>query len=245
VCSSDLINQEIGNFAFPPNDEDKSAKVLVTAFDLPFYRNYSLYRLTDRRGLRSKSAYMIMKRPLPDQGSIDGDSKDAPVCYLTNNGAPIHAFNKLLIERNELELTRTTTIDYLIFFCRFIYADLGAFKIIEDDVDFRWLSKTDEHNKISPRPALRKLLEPVRFLTPLTPRDDDESCHYCGAFVCYGRHLFYAIFRIFYRKTKDADGMPIGMVEMIEDKRCIEDLPVFPVAFDRETDFVLRTRPPR
>ena len=241
------INREVGNFAFPSNDDEhKSAKVLVTAFDVPFYRGYSLYRLTDRRGLRSKSAYMVMKQPLSDQRSISGtvgDSKEAPVCYLTNNGAPILAFNKLLIERNELELTRTTIIDYLIFFCRFIYADLGAFTIIEHDIDFRWLSKTDEHNKKSPRSALRKLLEPVRILTPITPRDGDESWYYCGAFVCYGRHLFYAIFRIFYRLANDTNVVRIGLVELIADAECVEDLPIFPVAFDRETDFVLRTRP--
>jgi len=241
------LNQEVGNFAFPSVDEEQqSAKVLVTAFDLPFYRGYSLYRLTDRRGLRSKSAYMIMKRPLREQESVDengGDAKLAPVCYLTGNGEAIHTFNKLLRERNEIDLTRSTIIDYLIFFCRFIYADLGAFAIIEDDVDFRWLSKTDEHNKKSPRSALRKLLEPVRFLTPITPADDDEGWYYCGAFVCYGRHLFYAIFRIYYRTAEETDVIPVGMVEMKKDVQCVEDLPIFPVAFDRETDFVLRTRP--
>jgi hypothetical protein len=188
-----------------------------------------------------------MKRPPSRQDSTDdqnsGDTKEAPVCYLANDGIPIITFNQALLERNELELTRTTIIDYLIYFCRFIYAELGAFAIIEEDVDFRWLSKSDEHNKTNPRPALRKLLEPVRFLTPITPQKDDENCYYFGAFVCYGRNLSYAIFRVTYKKAADSAFPLVGMVEMLQDDTCVEDLPILPIAFDRETDFVLRVRP--
>ena len=242
------IIREVGNFAFPSSDEEnQAAKVIVTAFDLPFYPGYSVYRLTDRRGLRSKSAYLTMKRPPSRQESTDdqssGDTKEAPVCYLANNGIPIIEFNKELRARNELELTRNTIIDYLIYFCRFIYADLGAFTIIEEDADFRWLSKTDERNQKNLRPALRKLLEPVRFLAPITPQEGDENRYYFGAFVCYGRNLSYVIFRVTYKQAGNNVYPPVGLVEMLEDETCVEDLPIVPIIFDWETDVVLRVRP--
>jgi hypothetical protein len=218
------LQHKVVNFAFPKSgDEAGWEQVSVAAFDLSFYEGCCLYRITDRRGLRSKSGYIVMQRSKADA---------TPVCCLGNTSAPIHVFNQLMIALGKFRITQSTAVDYLIFFCRFVHGELGAFSIIEKADDLRWLADINEETGAGKRRVVTELLEPVRSLTPDIPPEGDAESFYYSAFDCYGRNLFYARFRVEYD----------GKVEMEDDRPCLMDLPIFPVAFDLETDFVLRPR---
>jgi len=114
---------------------------------------------------------------------------------LTGKSIPIHEMN----ERGNLELTSENVLDYLRFFCSYVWGDEGAFTIVESKDKFA-LSK------------LPKEIDLKEALIKEHKTENDKEHWICSASVLYGIGLFQATFKVF----KD------GQIEMIDDKPLAE-----------------------
>lgn len=109
--------------------------------DLPFYKDYRLYELTDLSSMPGMRKYALYK-----QG-------DAMVLNWTNE--PIYELN----EKAPVEITPETVIPYIKFFFRFVRGRHGRFIIVESVDDIRWR----EELPAAARKKMSNLVVPVEI----------------------------------------------------------------------------------
>ncbi|CAB3754140.1 hypothetical protein [Paraburkholderia solisilvae] len=173
-------------------------------YELPFYRNYSLFKITTKRENHPDETRFFIAHT---------KREPAPVCVPLSTSIPIYAFNDRLAERGELLIDARTVAAYLVFFSRSIDGKLGPFWIVEEDRDFVWTGTDDRANEV--RRAVVRSLQPIqRLLDPDESKNDGH--YYLTAFVNYGAYLFFSRF--------DVDAQ--GHVEMQDDAPCFSLLPV-------------------
>ncbi len=156
--------------------------VAVHEQPLSFYAEGSLRRWTCRA---------IDEEPQRYYALVQGDHLIAP---LNGTSLPIHRFNSQVTRR----FTPDTVLDYLRFFCWAVWAEEGAFWIVDDLNDPTFSSRCAEWA------SLASVLSPPSF-----DGMDDAGRFACSACLCYGSILFRANFRI----------DPAGMIEMLDDER--------------------------
>ncbi len=218
------------NFSYDPTDR----RIILLVRQVLFYKNCCLYRLIDRRGVRTRYCSFVVHRR---------GGKYA-ICSLSIAAAAIHDFNKKMMDYKDLNIAAATAASYLKFFCEYVHGERGAFLVLESVNDLRWLDKWDEARN-------RLAIEPVRTwrvptqLPPsepavLPPAGDEmaeeqtsptpASIAVCRAFIGYGRTVFAAAMLV---KTD-------GSVEILDDELMHDgDLPVEPISFDEEFQFEL------
>ncbi|HZZ14173.1 MAG TPA: hypothetical protein VFE79_26075 [Paraburkholderia sp.] len=228
--SAALRKRNVVNFTL---DTQKKDEYRVTAIALPFYPGFSLYCIGDKRGARVRSTYLI----------TDHDGTDA--CLLDSRTRAIYAFNARMERAGNLNLCRETAVHYLKFFCRFTYGNDGAFSVIEDWSELRWLPdvlyrsdeelNTNQKKESSLFQSVKNGVSPIKLYAvdaPDSPEPTTEVRHfYCSAFCCYGRNLFLSLFSV----------ATSGIVQMVEDRPLWEELPIKPIDFNEEYGFALRS----
>jgi hypothetical protein len=224
-----LKTEQVQNFTFEANDRD----IDLLERETPFYKNCMLFRLIDRRGIRSRFASFVL------------NLKDGDICSLQTKSPPIHEFNLRREKAAEFFIRKETALAYLRFFCEFVHGARGAFPVIEEFSEIRWLHSAP----IDIVQAFRQGIESAKLweLEDTMTVDRRESMGsqgeaesegagvaepqlFCRAFVGYGRYVFLAAFKI------------LASPEMFVDEPVHEgELPVEPISYDREFQFELRS----
>ncbi|MGB0371622.1 MAG: hypothetical protein ACPGN3_09735 [Opitutales bacterium] len=114
---------------------------------------------------------------------------------LDGTSPPIHAMNA----KNPPQLTPTSVLSYLGFFCAFVHGDEGPFAIVETSMDLAVHGAKKE--------IVDEFARPSKFLQA------DENGYHCEALVFYERSLFLANFLV---KSN-------GMAEMLNDEPLVAD----------------------
>jgi hypothetical protein len=118
---------------------------------------------------------------------------DGRTVYLNGQSQPIHMVNATKADKPVLRLdTGEQALDYLRFFCGYVWGEEGAFIIVDSVQDSDWLHYLERDDNLL-------ATAPVR---PQAQREGDFWV--CQAVVMYGDQLFIAVFRI----------ASSGMVEM-------------------------------
>lgn len=200
------------------------SEAAVVEYRLPFYANYSLFDITFSIETNQDRKYYIVAHC---------DFARAPICALNGKANPLHEFNQRIDERNELLIDQGTAAAYLVFFCRFLVAELGSFWIIEQCGDIDWCSDDPKDPAQSAlRQAVAQIVEPVVRLTSDDGGDAQDGVFRFGSFLTYGRTMSYCHFAI-RRRTGEAQNsasltdLPV-VVEMIDDTQCSGELPIHP-----------------
>lgn len=111
-------------------------KTLVQVADLPFYKDFKLYALTDMTLPPPNVRYMLYK------------PGDVSVMNWTNE--PIYSVN----ERTTITLDRKTLVPYAKFFFHYVRGQLGRFIIVEKPEEVVWLPNATEEEKAKVAAAL-------------------------------------------------------------------------------------------
>lgn len=121
---------------------------------------------------------------------------DGNTVYLNGQSQPIHLLNDAKGGKSQLHLdSEEKALDYLRFFCGYVWGEEGAFVIIESAKSSDWVQYLERN-------------EDLLTAAPSRPKARREGDYWvCRALVVYGDHLFDATFRI-------TDG---GMIEMEDD----------------------------
>jgi len=165
------------------------------------------------------------------------DTVNVSPIYLNATSTPIH---EGLIKSRNLKINKTTVVQYLRFFCRFVHGDQGAFPIIERACQLKWRFQTD-----TVRAEVDQQLIQVRLLRELNIRellhgDIEENIQMMArkrsaaeavqslvACVSFGRMLSLAWFMVFEN----------GEVAMAADWELVSHLPVYPQMFTGKDNF--------
>lgn len=104
-------------------------KTLVQVADLPFYKDYKFYALTDMTLPPPNVRYMLYK---------PGD-----ISLMNWTNEPIYSVN----EKAPIILDRKTLVPYAKFFFHFVRGQLGRFVIVEKPEDMIWLPNANDEEK--------------------------------------------------------------------------------------------------
>jgi hypothetical protein len=162
---------------------------------LPFYRGVTLLRLNDPawRPDNLRVYYLV--------------ADDMPATRVTGASAPIHDTNA-----GHIALDETNIIDYVRYFCFFVYGDEGPFQILYRRDDPHLPGGFWEMGKGSDGSGARvaDVFRPPRFYGR-----DEKGSFRVGGIVFYGTAVFRADFLV----------APTGMIEMVADDPLAADLP--------------------
>lgn len=129
-----------------------------------------------------------------------------PTAILAGQSPPIHAVNAGgLLRRMDEE---GVALDYMRFFCSYVWGDSGPFRIVESTAD---VPLADTAGEVAAATVARLIEATPCTIKPLPPADWEII-----ALVCYQNALFKARFKV----------EPTGMVSMIEDEPLAADLPI-------------------
>lgn len=145
------------------------------------------------------------------EASSRADGRDTVVAYLQQDAhepkllpgraAPIHEMNA----QGHLTLDDGNVLDYLRFFCAYVWGDEGAFLIVEDGAAAGLLAASSGTGSAPESPAPR--------VGPATVKGGNARDGWdCSAFVRYASHLFKAEFHV----------APDGNIEMRDDSPVAE-----------------------
>jgi hypothetical protein len=201
--------------------------VVIRARRLPFYKATDLIDILDKRG-----GYPRVARFLADfQVDTAAKVQYTRVQPINWNALPIHSKNR----KEGLTLTKDTVRPYVDFFCQYIGAEDGYFRLVESTDVLSWIGVRRSLQK-----AAAKHIRPLELWTPAAveipgvrlPLYTGDYWFLVSSTVVYARGLFRSWFAI------NVD----GFAEMIEDDPVGERLPIVPEAISETTHFVYISR---
>jgi hypothetical protein len=217
----------IVNFTLPDKDDGGYSKISLTIRNLKFYSGYSLYRVTDRRGLYAKSFFIILD---------DAGNSNAPACHLGHSIADLVGFNRTLSAKgiNALCIDSTTVVDYLQFYFKpYVQCGKHEFSIAASEEELRWSSR---HRTTEDGVAkVRSSFEPIHTLENFeSTKGRFNGKPYFELLACtYSRNAFASA-----RFAVSTDGTVLRGPSV----GLITDPPIIPEIYDERWQFRIRGR---
>ncbi len=243
-----LLDLHISPSALEDPTEDAHPVLTARIKTLPFYDCYDLIEVTEHVGGRArKTEFLWADNPdqVPKAETIpeDHDARDLALrdkrlvtrlIGLDQSSNIFHAVNATLRGNGRFDMNLEVVPAYVDFFCSYIHAGGGAFKVVEDPTEIDWRGFYHRQRELA-----KKAAHPLRVWPEFTGEVDRnalnaldlKSVRWVEATMIHADGLFRSLLAIDHR----------GYVGMNFDRPLVKDLSARSYKWSAKTRFLLAT----